>query len=185
MREYIRLGKASQSECEDAGRMIHLEWSGPFSLDAIQRLNGISDKGLYQVYAHHPVYGRCLVYIGKTDDTFARRIPEHNFERGSENDPERVEYYVGRLKGETTPDTSQWSEEIGLAETLLIHAHAPAYNSTEMMCVSNEKAVANVRVLNSGAVRSLHREVSGLMWASIPELNLQLYGLAPTGTATR
>ncbi len=165
-------------------QIIDIQWDGPHSLDAIASFNRPWDKGLYQVYAHHPVYGRCLVYIGKTCTTFADRIPAHKFETGSENDPEKVEYYVGRLKGEKAPDSFQWDEEIKAAEALLIHAHGPAYNSTEMMAIHNEEAIKNIRVLNWGAVRSLHREVSGLMWtAAAPARDFPVYGSTPTKVA--
>jgi hypothetical protein len=124
------------------------------------------DKGLYQVYAHHPVYGRNLVYIGKTDgSTFGQRIAVHRWETGSENDPERVEYYVGRLAGETTPSIDKWTQEIRLAEALLINSHGPAYNSSYITDLLSKDKYGHVRVLNWGAVRSLHREVSGLMWS--------------------
>lgn len=161
-------------------QIIHIQWEGPHTLNAITSLNGACDKGLYQVYAHHPVYGRCLVYIGKTCTTFAKRIPEEKWETGSENDPKRVEYYVGRLKGEETPDRTQWDREIVLAEILLIHAYGPAYNSTQMMAIHNEESVKNVRVLNWGAIRSLHREVSGLMWTGNPARDFPVYGSIPT-----
>ena len=73
-----------------------------------------------------------------------------------------MEYYVGRLIGRVTLPPEQWLENIALAEALLIHAHGPAYNSQS---VKEAPRHGNVRVLNWGAVRSLHREVSGLMWS--------------------
>jgi hypothetical protein len=75
------------------------------------------DKGLYQVYGHHPIYGRTLVYIGMTDQSFAARLgdPNNNWTIGSENDPDRVEFFVGRLIGSSTPDIVQWRKEIVLA----------------------------------------------------------------------
>jgi hypothetical protein len=57
-------------------RIIHIEWEGPFSLKQISDLKGNADKGLYQIYACHPVYGPAqLVYIGQTSSTFSARIP--------------------------------------------------------------------------------------------------------------
>ena len=112
-----------------AERVIHIQWEGPHKLEAIAELRSPSDKGLYQVYAHHPVYGHSLVYIGKTCTSFAERIAgrplEQQFEQGSENDPAKVQYYIGRLTGVGTPEVSQWNDDIGLTEKLLIHAHAP------------------------------------------------------------
>ena len=165
-------------------QIIHIQWEGPHTLNAITSLNGACDKGLYQVYAHHPVYGQCLVYIGKTCTTFAERIcqspPQEQWEGGSENDPRKVEYYVGRLKWAKTPERDQWDREIEQAEALLIHAHGPAYNSTNIKAINNEEAVKNIRVLDWGAVCSLHREVSGLMWmAAAPARELVIYGRPP------
>ncbi len=150
-------------------RIIHIEWMGPYSLADMSEMNGPTDKGLYQVYAQHPVYGRSLVYIGMTGTSFFGRIPMHQWETGSENDPNRVEYYVGRLRGLATPSLEQWNLDIALAEALLIHAHGPAYNSQSVKNPPSPATHGHVRVLNWGAVRSLHREVSGLVWTARAE----------------
>ncbi|MGH7013229.1 MAG: hypothetical protein ACREEL_03580 [Stellaceae bacterium] len=135
--------------------IIHIEWEGPHALEEIRKKTGPQDKGLYQVYAHHPVYGRNLVYFGKTEGCFADRIPHHGWEGGAENDPNRVEYYLERLKGVATSAADQWNDEIALAEALLIHAHGPAYNSQSVKEPPPEATHGYVRVLNWGAVRSL------------------------------
>ena len=145
-------------------------------------MTGPTDKGLYQVDAHHPIYGRNLVYIGRTDGaSFGARIPRHFWEGGAENDPERVEYYVGRLIGAVTPSSGQWRQDIILAEALLIHSHGPAYNSQWVKEAPPETSHGHVRVLNWGAVRSLRREVSGLMWSRSPARfkNYKVYDNAP------
>ena len=55
-------------------RIIHVQWQGPFSLSDLSKLSAPRDRGLYQVYGHHPVYGPCtLLYIGLTWKTFAER----------------------------------------------------------------------------------------------------------------
>jgi hypothetical protein len=46
--------------------LINIRWDGPYSLAEVQKLTGPTDRGLYQVYTHHPVYGQDLVYIGRT-----------------------------------------------------------------------------------------------------------------------
>lgn len=155
---------------------IQIFWDGPFSREDVAKFTGATDKGLYQVYTYHPIYGDCLVYIGLTDTTFANRTLSHNYEAGSDNDRRRTCYYIGRLIGLTAPAEGQWKEEIKKAEMLLIHAHAPAYNSTNIQSVGKPAYVANVRVLNWGNCRSLQREVSGRMWSAPINPGLRPYG---------
>jgi len=148
-------------------RVIHIEWDGPHSLEQLKRLDQPRDRGLYKVYGHHPVYGsNVLVYIGQTcGQTFAARNAQHSWGGGSQEDRRHVEVYVGRLKGAMTPSRDEWDRQIELAERLLIHAHAPAYNSTNIDSVSeSDPEVCNARVLNWGGHRDLHPEVSGLRW---------------------
>ena len=148
-------------------RVLHFFWEGPFEIADLPKLNEKDrDYGIYQIYAHHPVYGRCLVYIGKArEQTFCQRIPQEHWDSGSENDPQRVEIYVGRLIG-PTPALSVWRSEIDAAEKLLIHSHAPAYNTQAVLKSPASAECSDVRVLNWGACRSLAREVSGLVWTA-------------------
>lgn len=151
--------------------IIHIDWTGPFTLLEVKSFTSLTlDFGLYQIYAHHPVYSRNLVYIGRARSrTFGVRISEHRWDTGSENDPAKVEVYLGRLKAEAIPTLEEQKTHIELAEALLIHAHAPAYNTQYGMRSPAASAHSNVRVLNWGAVRSVHREVSGLMWTAAAE----------------
>ena len=153
-------------------RIVLIEWDGPYSLVQLNQLNDITDKGLYQIYVHHPVYGAgVLAYIGVTwDQTFSTRISQNDWGGASENDPKNVQIYVGRLKYDTMPTREQWSKDVANAERLLIHAHGPGYNSTNIAAPSeSDLDIQNARVLNIGAVRALHREVSGLMWTKAHE----------------
>jgi hypothetical protein len=158
-------------------RIVQVLWEGPFTLDEIEKLNKPSDKGLYQVYTYHPVYGDALVYIGMTEKgEFASRILWHEYDLGSDSDKKRTTYYVGRLIYKLRPPQEQWKDEMKQAEKLLIHAHAPAYNSSQIQAVSNPGEAADVRVLNWGDCRSLHREVSGRMWTAKLENSRKPYG---------
>ncbi|HKW52746.1 MAG TPA: hypothetical protein VJO12_03580 [Stellaceae bacterium] len=154
-------------------REVIVEWKGPYSSKEVHTLtNGKTDRGLYQVYAHHPVYGAGqLVYIGiTTRDSFAKRIRDR-FVVGSENDAQNVQHYIGRVKYEHDETEERWERDVQFAEKLLIHAHGVAYNSTHIEAVNEgkdkeDKEVQKIRVLNFGAVRALHREVSGLVWTT-------------------
>lgn len=158
-----------------AERIVYVEWDGPYLYSALKRdqklLNGPLDRGLYQVYVHHPIYGAgVLAYIGlAVDSSFHNRVCDRGWGEGSENDPNKVEVYVGRLKypSEAAPSLEIWKADVANAERLLIHAHGPAYNSTNMEAVSEDDVtVRDVRVISFGAVRALHREVSGLVWTT-------------------
>jgi hypothetical protein len=153
--------------------IIHIQWEGPLSYRDLPTIKDArKDYGLYQVYACHPVYGSgVLVYIGMAArQTLGKRIEGHRWETGSEPDPEQLDFYVGRLKGDEPTSPESWANEIRLAEKLLIHEHGPAYNSTHMMAIHNESEIENVRVINFGATRSLRREVSGYMSSAAGKL---------------
>src|SRR5437773_399292 len=64
---------------ESEEHIIHIDWSGPHSLEEVAQFNGPSDWGIYQFYGGHPVYGSgVLLYIGKTESDpggFAGRVP--------------------------------------------------------------------------------------------------------------
>src|ERR1035441_2585568 len=96
-------------------RIIHIEWEGPHSLNQLDSLKDVrKDRGLYQIYGHHPVYGsNVLLYIGQTvGRTFGERIEQHNFGRGSQEDRAHIEIYVGRLKGATRTRSEEHTSEL-------------------------------------------------------------------------
>ena len=146
---------------------LHLSWEGPFSISELDRLtNNETDFGIYQIYATHPVYGYGLVYIGKArEQTFCTRIKQENWDVGLENDPRQIVIYIGRLIG-PTPPLSVWRKQIDAAEKLLIHSHAPAYNSVNILRSPTLLECGDIRVINWGACRSLCREVSGWVWTA-------------------
>jgi hypothetical protein len=158
-------------------RIIHIEWEGPLALADLGKLSAPRDRGLYQIYGHHPVYGACtLLYIGQTWKTFAQRISEEGWDGGSSEDPNNMQVYVGRLKGPATPSPDEWRREINLAEKLLIHVHGPAYNSENIMSVpESDPEVCNTRVFNWGCHRALRPEISGLRWTRAATLQANDY----------
>ena len=78
----------------------------------------------------------------------------------------RWRYVSGRLAGEQTPSNAQWENQIDLAEVLLIHAHKPAQNASNIGPLSQlrDKTLRNVHVLNWGDLGALLPEVSGDRW---------------------
>ncbi len=147
-------------------KLIHIEWTGPYTLENITDLmNEEMDYGIYQVYGKHPVYGsNVLLYIGKADlQTIGKRISQENW--WNTNDSNRLLIYAGRLVGEQTPEEIDWSIEIDLAEKLLIYVHKPAYNSKNLTNIPHH-ALQDIHILNWGSYRDLLPEVSGLRWTS-------------------
>jgi hypothetical protein len=164
--------------------IIHIQWQGPYSLKQLDTLKDLrKDRGLYQIYGHHPVYGaNVLLYIGQTmGETFGQKIEEHQFGSGFQEDREHVEVYVGRLKGLSTPSSDQWRTEINLAEKLLIHVHDPAYNSRHNLELDEaDPRVCSARVLNWGCIRALQPEVSGRRWTKAKTDEANLYKVYET-----
>lgn len=153
-------------------KIIQLIWEGPFQLHQLEILQNDSiNYGVYQIYGKHPIYGNdVLLYIGKADkQTFGKRISQENW--GNVNDSNCTEIYVGRLAGKKIPSEEAWSKEITQAESLLIYIHKPAYNAKNIGSIDYED-LSNIHILNWGNYRSLHPEVSGLRWATIPDCDV-------------
>jgi len=178
---------------------IRLEWDGPYSLENIgyfedKKTSGYAlknsnlndedkDYGIYQIYGYHPVYGdNVLLYIGKANDqTFAKRISQESWEYNQ--DYRNIQIYVGRIYNLYNSDPHNeddvWSNLIDRAEQILIYAHEPARNSSNILTITRNmkklKEMENIRVLNYDSHRSLMPEVSGEIW--ITELDsTKLFG---------
>jgi len=162
-------------------RIIHIEWEGPYTLNSISTLTDAKDFGVYQIYGSHAVYGsQVLLYIGKADrQTFGVRIKQELWQLNK--DARAVQVYIGRLAGETTPSTEQWSQDIADAEKLLIYAHAPASNSQYINQIP-EQTLRDIHVLNWGMHRDLLAEVSGARWTAkyyaMPSYEIYTTGVA-------
>ena len=149
-------------------KIIHIQWQGPLQLPEIKSMKDDSkDYGVYQIYGAHRVYGtNILLYIGKANQqTFAKRIGQERWDVWEYNEG-KVEIRLGRLVGEQTPSDKQWENQIDLAEVLLINAHKPAQNASNIGELSQlrDKDLRNVHVLNWGDLGALLPEVSGDRW---------------------
>lgn len=148
-----------------AMRIVHIEWEGPYSYEELKNLKDQQcDYGVYQIYGGHPVYGSSiLLYIGKAQQqTFGVRLGQEKWNEWNQ-DAARVEIYVGRLSGSKTPSHELWNEEIDLVEKLLIYAHGPAANSSNLNQIP--EGCKHIHVLNWGQRRDLVPEVSGARWS--------------------
>jgi hypothetical protein len=157
-------------------KLIQLDWEGPYKLKELTNLMKNSvDYGLYQIYGRHPLYGNAvLLYIGKADkQTLGKRILQENWH--DTNDSQNLTIYIGRCAGDKTPDEETWSNEIDLAERLLIHVHKPAYNSKSLYKIPMEN-LNSIHILNWGDHCSLYPEISGLRWTNkLDELDYDIY----------
>ena len=152
--------------------VIHIIWDGPYNFIEYRNFNNKEiDFGLYQIYGPHPVYGaNVLLFIGKTTDeempfalTFGDAISTEIW--GDNIDHKLLNFYLGRICGETTPNDSEWLRQISLAEMLLVEAHATALNKEPVVLFANEYC-KNIHVLNWGSYNQLLPEISGLRWAA-------------------
>ena len=159
---------------------IRIEWKGPYGLTDIGfdgekyviKDTELDDKkkdyGLYQIYGFHPVYGSSvLLYIGKAkEQTFARRLSQEGWEYNA--DFENLQIYVGRLFSQRDLDSFKWGKYVDIAESMLIYAHSPAMNSSNILTISKDKKklkeYERVRIFNYDQCRSLLPEISGELW---------------------
>jgi hypothetical protein len=141
--------------------IIQILWEGPYKLSELNKLTNVeTDYGLYQIYGYHPLYGsNVLLYIGKADQqTFGMRIRQEKWDEVNDSNNDQI--YIGRLHGAATPSEEQWSNEISLAEQLLIYVHKTGFNSSSISSYP-ELVLQSVHVLNWGDHRDLYPEVSG------------------------
>jgi hypothetical protein len=131
-------------------------------------------RALSNLRCADPTYrGISLLYIGlagrSANSTFEVRVPQdHKCYWGTGNH-KRVCVYVGRLMGLQTPENAVWTKEIELAESLLIHAHYPPYN-TQKDGAASRPEFPSLRVFNWGDYRDLFQEVSGERLGSMPPM---------------
>ncbi|MGB7912060.1 MAG: hypothetical protein WCF59_07520 [Desulfobaccales bacterium] len=147
-------------------QIIHITWDGPFTFKELDKINNEKiDKGVYQIYGSHPVYGsNVLLYIGKASgETFKERliIEMNNWEE--EENIEQIKIYVGRFYGKETPDDKEWSKQIDMVEKLLICSHFPTYNLSRKGSYK-DPALFDLHIYNWDEYRNLLPEVSGGRW---------------------
>ncbi|ARD39181.1 hypothetical protein [Edwardsiella ictaluri] len=156
-------------------KKIHIQWNGPYSLEQIKNMNSGKDYGLYQAYGVHTVYGsNVLLYIGQaTYQTFGVRIPQHA-KWGYVQDENELKFYVGRFAGNEEVSDKEWSEQISVAEKLLIFTHSPALNSSNINTVSNDIPL-ETHVYNWGNRRNLLPEVSAFRYLYNDNIHFPTY----------
>lgn len=111
-----------------------------------------------------------LLYIGKAErQTFGMRISQENWVANRNADALKI--YVGRLTGLQQISDEEWSQEMALAEKLLIYSHTPACN-IQFITLSNDQELEDIHIFNWGNHCDLMAEVSGRRWASKYQIQL-------------
>lgn len=144
---------------------IYVEWSGPYSYNQIKEKStqhGYSvkptDKGLYQIYGSNPLYGDdVLIYIGKTEQPFNKRLNGRSVIIDNQ-DIKNIKIYLGQIYYDDTSKHLTFSDDISKAESLLIHYHKPANNSSSINSLKYYDE--DYRVINTGSYRRLNKEIS-------------------------
>jgi hypothetical protein len=147
---------------------LSIKWSGPYELEHVVKTftdGGVApdydgeDYGLYQIYGRHILGDRnALLYIGSAaDQTFSARFAQHK--RWLINEW-RVHVYLGRIysprRHKLADAWASWSEDILLAERIMVYKYSPHYNSasiTNRPLLSNLKRVELVHVGDRGRLR--------------------------------
>ena len=153
---------------------INILWTSGIELESAYEADGVSDFGIYQVYGAHPVYGNhVLLYIGRSRcQTFGGRFLRH--EKWPLNqDSKNFKVYFGRLASDHEVTNSDWDNMIDIAEKLLIFAHQPACNSSNINSAGDE-IPEEAHVLNWGDRGLLLPEVSANRFDAGDGYNLPL-----------
>lgn len=103
-------------------QLVQVHWSGPFLVRDVIEGEQAKEKGLYQIYGQHVVFGvDALLYVGMTDgQTFATRFGQHERWLRFESD---VSVRLGIIKD---PSRMKLLADV---EALTIWWHSPPYNA--------------------------------------------------------
>ena len=165
---------------------IDIWWEGPFNQNDIlenkikedESENLRKDIGLYQVYSSHPLYGNdVLVYIGLTTDSFKKRLKNRwVIENG--NDSNNVKIYLGCIFSPSKELNSKiQTDKIKKAETLLINALKPAFNSSNIQSVPESFISADYIVNNLNNYRNLYPQLSSKYFWNNQFINFEITDL--------
>lgn len=125
---------------------IQINWEGPYRTEEV--ITNMTDRGkppeygvdfgLYQIYGTHILCGKdTLLYIGKAPhQTFSTRFKQHKKWLDNEDYKEDIRIYLGRIydpKRHSVIDAwESWTEDVKLAEKILIYKYSPHYNNSNI-----------------------------------------------------
>ena len=131
---------------------IVIKWSGPYNLQTVGR-HSISDN--FGIYAFTRVWGgnEILLYIGKTERDFARRMKEHQVD-WLHKVGGQIRVRFGVL--EMLDGRRYTSEKLADIESLLIAWHKPCENTSSVNYYYGRE---KIRAINMGRRGPLKRQV--------------------------
>jgi len=147
-------------------KVFHLFWKEfKWDKDVFTKYTTDKDFGVYQVYGNHPVYGEdILLYIGKAQaQTYSTRLNGHtDFDASQVSKFTRLHLsYFCRADDLTEKN---WGEAIDIVEKVLIKAHMPALNGTDVKKFL-DASIPNILIFNWGDRGLLLPEVSTLRYS--------------------
>ena len=149
---------------------IHLKWHGPYSLEYARNGEPGQTFGLYQYMGMHDVYGpSTLLYLGRASDAqIGNRLAGHVHHSWSSLP---VEILIGNIATEdqlgNNLGDNERSEQIKLAERLLIYTHSPAWNSSNVKSLYWPSIPEDLHIFNWGVRGRLLPEVSAKRWREV------------------
>lgn len=111
---------------------IEIKWDGPFDERTISDKYDKTDRGLYQIYGTHEIYGPdTLLYIGMCwEQKFSQRLNQHKNEwfKWLSSD---ASIYIGRVNKDLdgSAEIKISKEQVEELEKMLIYFCTPPYNS--------------------------------------------------------
>lgn len=138
---------------------------------------GLQHSGLYCLYGAHPSYGReVLLYIGRTEENFQKRLSQHLDGRFWYH--ENLSYALGTL-WQDSENQDEWGDgELRICESILIAANKPVLNRQSIDAASAVKEyldaqqasgaeVEHYLVRNWDFANGLQRESSSDYWCQL------------------
>lgn len=139
---------------------IIIDWGDRIELSSIDDIFNDTDKNsnvLYQIYGSHHIYGpNVLLYIGKTERNFAKRLDEHlkSFFLYANN----LSFSIGTLVN--------YEDQLDIPESILIANHKPALNKTNIHTVQHTEDKRKIIIINNGNHGMLKNSCTNFWWVN-------------------
>ncbi|MEM7344876.1 MAG: hypothetical protein AAF485_11590, partial [Chloroflexota bacterium] len=140
--------------------IIKIQWQGPYTLEEIKELKKSLNRGVYQVYGPHTIFGPdSLLYVGKASKKSFAKVISKKLDTFPWMSAPSTRFYVGKvgLAGTKIVSQERWVELIDMAERLITCHVAPPYNTDHLTDYGDIKRTI---VLNYGTHHQLPTHIS-------------------------